>query len=174
MDKRKQSVIGGLHEIVQVTQASELPRIPVHELNKYFAKDKALYLRCILKRICRSNECYHFPSVGEPAYTLKGVMSHTGKGRSWVLFFIERNSVRSWCVGTHYLFSKMDVDSAWDRESAYWSEWIPIQTAAGLYGIDIRTLLQQMVNGQIMAKAGNREQLVLNKDLKALWKTKAE
>lgn len=54
-----------------------------------------------------------FPIIGEPTYTLKGVMDATGKGRSWSIFFLERNYVRIWCLGAHYLYSKADVDNAW-------------------------------------------------------------
>ena len=111
--KRKQSLIGGLDRILSVREASDLLSIPVDELLKFYAGQREISLSNLLKRICRSNPIYHFPIIGEPTYTLKGVMDATGKGRSWSLFFLERNCVRTWCVGVHYLYAKGDVDNAW-------------------------------------------------------------
>ena len=115
--KRKQSLIGGLDRILSVREASNLLSIPVDGLLKFYAGQREISLSNLLKRICRSNPIYHFPIIGEPTYTLKGVMSATGKGRSWSLFFLERNCVRTWCLGVHYLYSKADVDNAWRKES---------------------------------------------------------
>lgn len=104
--KRKQSLIGGLDRILSVRDASDLLAIPADELLKFYAGQREISLRNLLIRICRSNPIYYFPIVGEPTYTLKGVMNAAGKGRSWSLFFLERNCVRTWCVGVHYLYSK--------------------------------------------------------------------
>ena len=110
--KRKQSLIGGLDRILSVREASNLLTIPADDLLKFYAGQRAITLSNLLKRICRSNPIYHFPIIGEPTYTLKGVMDATGKGRSWSLFFLERNCIRPWCMGVHYLYSKSDVDNA--------------------------------------------------------------
>ena len=115
--KRKQSLIGGLDRILSVREASDLLSISVEELLKFYAGQREISLSNLLKRICRSNPIYHFPLIGEPTNTLKGVMDATGKGRSWSLFFLERNCVRTWCVGVHYLYAKGDVDNAWRKES---------------------------------------------------------
>lgn len=101
-------------------------------------------------------------------------MNVTGKGRSWSLFFLEQNCVRTWCVGVHYLYSKSDVDNAWRKESIMWEEWIPLIQVPGVYGLDIWVLLQQIANGCIHMRPGQREQLVLRKDIKTLWKRMAE
>ena len=102
---------------LSVREASDLLSISVDELLKYYAGQREISLRNLLKRICRSNPIYHFPIIGEPTYTLKGVMDATGKGRSWSLVFLERNCVRTWCLGVHYLYAMIDVDSAWRKES---------------------------------------------------------
>ena len=120
--KRKQSLIGGLDRILSVREASDLLSIPVDELLKFYAGQREMTLSFLLRRICQSNPIYHFPIIGEPTYTLKGVMEATGKGRSWSLFFLERNCVRAWCVGVHYLYAKVDVDNAWRKESIMWDE----------------------------------------------------
>ena len=98
----------------------------------------------------------------------------TGKGRSWSIFFLERNYVRTWCLGVHYLYSKADVDNAWRKESIMWDEWIPLLQVPGAYGLDIRVVLQQIANGCVHVRPGQREQLVLRKDIKTLWKRMAE
>lgn len=97
--KRKQSLIGGLDRILSAREASDLLSISVDELLKYYAGQREISLSNLLKRICRSNPIYHFPIISEPTYTLKGVMEATGKGRSWSLVFLERNCVRTWCLG---------------------------------------------------------------------------
>lgn len=71
--KRKQSLIGGLDRILSAREASDLLSISVDELLKYYAGQREISLRNLLKRICRSNPIYHFPIIGEPTYTLKGV-----------------------------------------------------------------------------------------------------
>ena len=68
--KRKQSLIGGLDRILSAREASDLLSISVDE---YYAGQREISLRNLLKRICRSNPIYHFPIIGEPTYTLKGV-----------------------------------------------------------------------------------------------------
>ena len=145
--KRKQSLIGGLDRILSAREASDLLSIPVDELLKFYAGQREISLSNLLKRICRSNPIYHFPIIGEPTYTLKGVMDATGKGRSWSLFFLERNCVRTWCICVHYLYAKIDVDNAWRKESIMWDEWIPLLQVPGVYGLDIRVVLQQIANG---------------------------
>jgi hypothetical protein len=172
--KRKQSLIGGLDRILSVREASDLLVIPADELLKFYAGQREISLRNLLKRICRSNPIYHFPIIGEPTYTLKGVMDATGKGRSWSLFFLERNRVRTWCMGVHYLYSKADVDNAWRKESIMWDDWIPLLQVPGAYGLDIRVVLQQIANGVVQVRSGQREQLVSRKDIKMLWKRMAE
>ena len=172
--KRKQSLIGGLDRILSVREASDLLAIPADELLKFFAGQREISLSNLLKRICRSNPIYHFPIIGETTYTLKGVMDATGKGRSWSLFFLERNRVRTWCMGVHYLYSKVDVDNAWRKESIMWDEWIPLIQVPGVYGLDIRVVLQQIANGCVHVRPGQREQLVSRKDIKMLWKRMAE
>ena len=97
--KRKQSLIGGLDRILSAREASDLLSISVDELLKYYAGQREISLSNLLKRICRSNPIYHFPIISEPTYTRKGVMEATGKGRSWSLVFLERNCVRTWCLG---------------------------------------------------------------------------
>ena len=124
--KRKQSLIGGLDRILSVREASDLLSIPADELLKFYSDQREITLSNLLRRICRSNPIYKFPIIGEPTYTLQGVMHATGKARSWSLFFLERNCVRSWCMGFHYLYSKADVDNAWRKESIMWDEWIPL------------------------------------------------
>ena len=114
------------------------------------------------------------PIIGETTYTLKGVMSSTGKGRSWSLFFLERNHIQHWCVGVHYLYSKAEVDDAWRKESFMWEEWIPLIQVSCVYGVDLRTVLQQIARGRIRVRPGNREQLVSRKDVMSLWKSKGE
>ena len=79
--KRKQSLIGGLDRILSVREASDLLSIPVDELLKFYAGQREISLSNLLKRICRSNPIYHFPIIGEPTYTLKGVMDATGNGK---------------------------------------------------------------------------------------------
>ena len=172
--KRKQSLIGGLDRIQSVREASDLLSIPVDGLLKFYAGQREISLSNLLKRICRSNPIYHFPIIGEPTYTLKGVMDATGKGRSWSLFFLERNCVRAWCVGVHYLYAKGDVDDAWRKEAIMWDEWIPLLQVSGVYGLDIRVVLQQIANGVVQVRPGQREQLVSRKDIKTLWKRMAE
>ena len=108
--KRKESVIGGLDRILSAHQASALLGIPAEDLLPYYSAQNAMSLRNLLKKICRSNPVYHFPIIGETTYTLKGVMSAIGKGRSWTLEFLERHNVQNWCLGVHYLHSKADVD----------------------------------------------------------------
>ena len=78
------------------------------------------------------------------------------------------------CVGVHYLYSKSDVYNAWRKESIMWDEWIPLIQVPGVYGLDIRVLLQQIANECIHVRPGQREQLVLRKDIKTLWKRMAE
>lgn len=172
--KRKQSLIGGLDRILSVREVSDLLSISVDELLKYYAGQREISLRNLLKRICRSNPIYHFPIIGGPTYTLKGVMDATGKGRSWSLVFLERNCVRTWCLGVHYLYAMTDVDSAWRKESIMWDEWIPLLQVPGVYGLDIRLVLQQIANGVVQVRPGQREQLVSRKDIKMLWKRMAE
>ena len=172
--KRKQSLIGGLDRILSVREASDLLSIPVDGLLKFYAGQREISLSNLLKRICRSNPIYHFPIIGEPTYTLKGVMDATRKGRSWALFFLERNCVRTWCLGVHYLYSKTDVDNAWRKESIMWDEWIPLLQVPGAYGLDIRVVLQQIADGVVQVRPGQREQLVSRKDIKMLWKRMAE
>ena len=164
----------GLDRILSVREAFDLLSIPVDELLKFYAGKREMTLSFLLRRICRSNPIYHFPIIGEPTYTLKGVMEATGKGRSWSLFFLERNCVRAWCVGVHYLYAKVDVDNAWRKESIMWDEWIPLLQVPGVYGLDIRVVLQQIANGVIQVRPGQREQLVSRKDIKMLWKRMAE
>lgn len=59
--KRKQSLIGGLDRILSAREASDLLSISVDELLKYYAGQREISLRNLLKRICRSNPIYHFP-----------------------------------------------------------------------------------------------------------------
>ena len=172
--KRKQSLIGGLDRILSVREASNLLSIPADELLKFYSDQREITLSNLLRRICRSNPIYQFPIIGEPTYTLQGVMHATGKARSWSLFFLERNCVRSWCMGFHYLYSKADVDNAWRKESIMWDEWIPLLQVPGIYGLDIRVVLQQIANGIVQVRPGQREQLVSRKDIKMLWKRMAE
>ena len=101
-------------------------------------------------------------------------MSSTGKGRSWSLFFLEKNHIQHWCVGVHYLYSKAEVDNAWRKESFMWEEWIPLIQVSCVYGVDLRTVLQQIARGRIRVRPGNREQLVSRKDVMSLWKSKGE
>ena len=174
MKQRKQSIIGGLDRILSVREASAILQIPEQEIEHLFVTRQTMSLRNLLKRMCGTPHLLFFPIVGEDAYTLKGVMATTSMGRSWCLEFIDRNRIRNWCVGVHYLFSKKDVDDAWTRESVMWSEWIPLQNVSCLYGLDIRTLLQQVANGRIRTRSRNRELLVSRNDIKALWKTRDE
>ena len=174
MKPRKQSIIGGLDRILSAREASTILQIPEQEIEHHFITRQTMSLRNLLKRMCGTSLLLFFPIVGEDAYTLKGVMAATSMGRSWCLEFIDRNRIRNWCVGVHYLFSKKDVDDAWTRESVMWFEWIPLQNVSCLYGLDIRTLLQQAANGHIRTKYGNRELLVSHKDIKTLWKTRDE
>lgn len=172
--KRKESIFTGLTRMVTPDEASGILELPYDMVWGYFHGRTPASLRCLLKRICRSNSVLMFPAIGEPTYSLTAVMTLTGKGRCWALSFIKRNRIRSWCTGTHYQYSKNDVDSAWIRESAYWNEWIPLQNVSCLYGLDIRTLLRHIANGRIRTISGNRELLVSHKDVKALWKTRDE
>ena len=55
-----------------------------------------------------------------------------------------------------------------------WDEWIPLIQVPGVYGLDIRVVLQQIANGCVHVRPGQREQLVLRKDIKTLWKRMAE
>lgn len=80
--KRKQSLIGGLDMILSVREASDLLSISVYELLKYYASQREISQRNLLKTICRSNPIYHFPIVGKPTYTFKDAMDATGKGHS--------------------------------------------------------------------------------------------
>ena len=157
-----------------VLEASILLAIPAEELLNFYQGQREISLRNLLKRIGRSNPTYHFPIIGETTYTLKGVMSTTGKGRSWSLFFLERNHIRHWCVGVHYLYSKVEVDNAWRKESFMWEEWIPLIQVSCVYGVDLRTVLQQIARGRIRVRLGHREQLVSRKDVMSLWKSKGE
>ena len=77
--KRKQSLIGGLDRILSVREASDLLSIPVDELLKFYAGQREMTLSFLLRLIRRSNPIYHFLIIGEPTYTLKGVMEATGK-----------------------------------------------------------------------------------------------
>ena len=172
--KRKPSLIPGLDRILSAREASVLLAIPEDELLYFYRGQREISLRNLLKRICRSNPTYHFPIIGETTYTLKGVMNSTGKGRSWSLFFLERNHIRTWCVGVHYLYSKAEVDNAWRKESFMWEEWIPLIQVSCIYGIDLRTVLLQIARGRIRVRSGNREQLVSRKDVMSLWKSKGE
>ena len=172
--KRKQSLIGGLDRILSAREASDLLSIPVDGLLKFYAGQRELSLSNLLKGICRSNHIYQFPIIGEPTYTLKGVMDATGKGRSWSLFFLERNCVRTWCMGVHYLYAKGDVDNAWKKELIMWNEWIPFLQVPDVYRLDIRVVLQQIANGVVQVRPRQREQLVSRIDIKMLWKRMAE
>lgn len=172
--KRKPSLISGLDRILSAREASLLLEIPEGELLNFYQCQREISLRNLLKRICRSNPVYCFPIVGEATYTLKGVMNSTGKGRSWSLFFLERNRIHHWCVGVHYLYSKAEVDNAWRKESFMWEEWIPLIQVSCIYGIDLRTVLLQIARGRIRVRPGNREQLVSRKDVMSLWKSKGE
>ena len=95
--KRKPSLIPGLDRILSAREASVLLAIPEDKLLNFYQGQREISLRNLLKRICRSNPTYHFPIIGETTYTLKGVMNSTGKGRSWSLFFLERNRIHH-CV----------------------------------------------------------------------------
>ena len=172
--KRKQSLIGGLDRILSIRDAFDLLAISADELLKFYAGQREISLSNLLKRICRSNPIYHFPIIGEPTYTLKGVMDATGKGRSWTLFFLERNRTRTWCLGVHYLYSKADVDKAWRKESIMWDEWIPLTQVSCVYGLDLREVLQQIARGTVRVRPGQREQLVSRKDVLSLWRRKGE
>jgi hypothetical protein len=77
-------------------------------------------------------------------------------------------------VGVHYLYAKVDVDNAWRKESIMWDEWIPLLQVPGVYGLDIRVVLQKIANGVVQVRPGQREQLVSRKDIKMLWKRMAE
>ena len=55
-----------------------------------------------------------------------------------------------------------------------WDEWIPLLQVPGVYGLDIRVVLQQIANGVVQVRPGQREQLVSRKDIKTLWKRMAE
>ena len=167
-------MIPGLDRILSVREASVLLAIPEDELRNFYQGQREISLRNLLKRICRSNPVYCFPIIGEATYTLKGVMGTTGKGRSWSLFFLERNHIRTWCVGVHYLYSKAEVDNAWRKESFMWEEWIPLIQVSFVYGVDLRTVLQQIARGRIRVRPGHREQLVSRKDVMSLWKSKGE
>lgn len=171
---RKPSFIPGLDRILSAREASVLLAIPEDELLNLYQGQREISLRNLLKRLCRTNPIYHFSIVGETTYTLKGVMNATGKGRSWSLFFLERNRIRTWCVGVHYLYSKTEVDRAWQKESFMWEEWIPLIQVSSVYGVDFRTVLQQIARGRIRVRAGQREQLVSRKDVLSLWKRKGE
>lgn len=172
--KRKPSLIPGLDRILSAREASILLPIPQEELLKFYQGQREISLRNLLKRICRSNPNYLFPIIGERTYTLTGVMDATGKGRSWSLCFLERNGVRTWCLGVHYLYAKADVDNAWRKESIMWEEWIPLIQVSCVYGVDLRTVLLQIARGRIRVRAGHREQLVSRKDVMSLWKSKGE
>ena len=172
--KRKPSLIPGLDRILPVCEASVLLAIPADELLKYYQGQREISLRNLLKRICRSNPIYNFPVIGEATYTLKGVMNATGKCRSWALFFLERNRIRTWCVGVHYLYSKVEVDDAWRKESFMWEEWIPLIQVSCVYGLDLREVLQQIARGTVRVRPGQREQLVSRKDILSLWRRKGE
>ena len=172
--KLKESVIGGLDRILSAYQASALLGIPADDLLPYYSAQDAMSLRNLLKRICRSNPVYHFPIIGETTYTLKGVMSAIGKGRSWTLEFLERHNVRNWCFGVHYLHSKSDVDLAWQKESPFWSEWVSILQVFCLYGLDLQEVIRNVAAGRIRVRQGQREQLVSLKDVKRLWKAQGE
>ena len=171
---RKESLIGGLGRMLSAYQASDLLGLPADELIPYYSSQDTISLRNLLKRICRSNPIYHFPIIGEQTYTLKGVMGATGKGRSWTLFFLERNRTRTWCLGVHYLYSKADVDKAWRKESIMWDEWIPLTQVSCVYGLDLREVLQQIFYGNVEVRLGQREQLVSRKDIMKLWRRKGE
>ena len=158
--KRKPSLIPGLDRILSAREASVLLAIPEDELLYFYRGQREISLRNLLKRICRSNPTYHFPIIGETTYTLKGVMNSIGKGRSWSLFFLERNHIRTWCIGVHYLYSKAEVDDAWRKESFMWVEWIPLIQVSCVYGLDLREVLQQIARGRIRVRPGQREQLV--------------
>lgn len=174
MKQRKQSIIGGLDRILSVREASAILQIPEQEIEHHFVTRQTMSLRNLLKHMCGTSPILFFPIVGEDAYTLKGVMSATSMGRSWCLEFIDRNRIRNWCVGVHYLFSKKDVDEAWARESVMWSEWIPLRQATGLYPIDLCKVLSEIANGHIRVKDGNREQLVSLNDVRKVWRAQAE
>ncbi len=51
--KRKQSLIGGLDRILSVREASDLLSISVDELLKYYAGQREISLRNLLKRTCQ-------------------------------------------------------------------------------------------------------------------------
>ena len=95
---RKESVIGGLDRILSAHQVSALLGIPAEDLLPYYSAQDAMSLRNLLKKICWSNPVNHFPIIGETTYTLKGVMSAIGKGRSWTLVFLEMHNVQNWCL----------------------------------------------------------------------------
>ena len=158
--KRKPPLIPGLDRILSAREASVLLSITQEELLKFYQGQREISLRNLLKRICRSNPNHHFPIIGERTYTLTGVMEATGKGRSWSLCFLERNGVRTWCLGVHYLYAQADVDNAWRKESIMWEEWIPLIQVSCVYGVDLRTVLLQIARGRIRVRAGHREQLL--------------
>lgn len=106
--------------------------------------------------------------------SLIGGLDATGKVRSWSLFFLERNCVRTWCMGVHYLYAKGDVDNARKKELIMWNEWIPLLQVPDVYGLDIRVVLQQIANGVVQVRPRQREQLVSRIDIKMLWKRMAE
>lgn len=172
--KRKESIYAQLNQLMTVEQASNALSVPSEGILPYYQGQTSISLRCLLKRISRANSSYFFPAIGEIAYTLKGVMMATEKGRSWTLLFISRNNVRSWCVGNHYYYSKSDVDGAWQREKSMWSEWITVQNASAVYGIDIREVLHAISLGKIITMDGPREQYVSRSDVKRIWKQEAE
>ena len=55
-----------------------------------------------------------------------------------------------------------------------WNEWIPLLQVPGVYGLDIWVVLQQIANGVVQIRPGQREQLVSRIDIKMLWKRMAE
>lgn len=108
-------------------------------------------------------------------YTLKEVMSLTSKSRSWVLRFLQRNSIIGTIRKHIRYYSKKEVDNAWSIEKYNWSEWVPTILAPGIFGIRPEEMLEAIASGQIRTKDdGSRQQLVSSLDLRRVWKQKTE
>ncbi len=88
--------------------------------------------------------------LGYASYSLKGMMNLTGMTRSWVLIFVERNSISSYYCGVYRRFHKLETESAWNHEWFKYAKWITAEDAVIRFNID-NTIFYTMVAQHFVA-----------------------
>lgn len=82
--------------------------------------------------------------IGPSSYSLKGLMSFTGRSRSWILNFITRNNVPDYYVGKYRRFCKEESERAWKKEKFKFMKWLKLEDAMNnlhISSIDLYTLV---------------------------------